>query len=376
MQHHIGRCVLGHALDEQAAEFGAGQLAQRGELQPLRTRQRQQLLDACDLLRRVERHVADLEDRLEARAARHESGVAGNLDAPRLGTGTLMSSASRHIASFSLAAICAAFTTGSTFAAAPQVKTQAPGYYRVMLGDFEITALSDGTVQLPVDKLLTNTRPGQVDKALKQSFLKAPLDTSVNGYLVNTGSKLVLIDTGAASLFGPTLGNLIANLKAAGYQPEQVDEIYITHMHADHVGGLMAGDKLAFPNATVRADQHDADFWLSKENLDKAPADAKGFFQGAMASLNPYVTAGKFKPFDGNTDLVPGIKAMAARGHTPGHSTCVVESQGQKLVLWGDLMHVAAVQFAQPAVTIQFDTDSKAAAAQRKLAYADAAKQG
>ncbi len=287
-----------------------------------------------------------------------------------------MSSASRQFVSLALAAVCAAFTTGSTFAAAPQVKTQAPGYYRVMLGDFEITALSDGTVQLPVDKLLTNTRPGQVDKALKQSFLKAPLDTSVNGYLVNTGSKLVLIDTGAASLFGPTLGNLIANLKAAGYQPEQVDEIYITHMHADHVGGLMAGDKLAFPNATVRADQHDADFWLSKENLDKAPADAKGFFQGAMASLNPYVAAGKFKPFDGNTDLVPGIKAMAARGHTPGHSTYLVESQGQKLVLWGDLMHVAAVQFAQPSVTIQFDTDSKAAAAQRKLAYADAAKQG
>ena len=287
-----------------------------------------------------------------------------------------MSFASRQILSLALTAVGAAFTAGSSFAAAPQVKTQAPGYYRVMLGDFEITALSDGTVQLPVDKLLTNTRPGQVDKALKHDFLKAPLDTSVNGYLVNTGSKLVLIDTGAASLFGPTLGNLIANLKAAGYQPEQVDEIYITHMHADHVGGLMAGDKLAFPNATVRADQHDADFWLSKANLDKAPADAKGFFQGAMASLNPYVAAGKFKPFDGNTELVPGVKAMAARGHTPGHATYLVESQGQKLVLWGDLMHVAAVQFAQPSVTIQFDTDTKAAAAQRKLAYADAAKQG
>ena len=291
-----------------------------------------------------------------------------------------MSHASRQISSLALTAVFAAalsaFAASSTFAAAPQVKTQAPGYYRVMLGDFEITALSDGSVKLPVDKLLTNTRPGQVDKALKRDFLKAPLDTSVNGYLVNTGSKLVLIDTGAATLFGPTLGNLLTNLKAAGYQPEQVDEIYITHMHADHVGGLMAGDKLAFPNATIRADQHDADFWLSKDNMDKAPADAKGFFQGAMASLNPYVAAGKFKPFDGDTDLVPGIKAMAARGHTPGHSTYLVESQGQKLALWGDLMHVAAVQFAQPSVTIQFDTDSKAAAAQRKRAYADAAAQG
>ena len=275
-----------------------------------------------------------------------------------------------------LAAIAgAAFLLGSAHAAAPQVKTQ-PGYYRVMLGDFEITALSDGTVALPVDKLLTNTSPAQVGKGLASSFLKAPVETSVNGYLINTGTKLVLVDTGAAGLFGPTLGNLVANLKAAGYQPEQVDEVYITHMHPDHVGGLMAGDRPVFPNAVVRADQHDADFWLSAANLEKAPADAKGFFQGAQASLNPYVAAGKFKPFNGSTELVPGIKAVAAPGHTPGHSIYVVESKGQKLVLWGDLMHVAAVQFAHPSVTIQFDTDGKAAAVQRKKAYVEAAKQG
>lgn len=261
-------------------------------------------------------------------------------------------------------------------AAAPLVKASAPGYYRMMLGDFEITALSDGTVLLPVNKLLTNTTPAKVDAALAKVHLKSPLETSVNGYLINTGAKLVLVDTGAAGLFGPTLGNLLANLKAAGYQPEQVDEIYITHMHPDHVGGLMAGDKLAFPNAVVRADQPDADFWLSQANLDKAPADSKGFFQGAMASLNPYVKAGKFKPFSGNTDLVPGIKAVASHGHTAGHSIYVVESKGEKLVLWGDLMHVAAVQFADPAVTIQFDSDSKSAAVERKKAYAEAARQG
>ena len=261
-------------------------------------------------------------------------------------------------------------------AGAPMVKTSAPGYYRMMLGDFEVTALSDGTVNLPVDKLLTNTQPGKVTTALKQSFLKAPVETSVNAYLINTGNQLVLVDTGAAGLFGPTLGKLIGNLKAAGYQPEQVDAVVITHMHADHVGGLMAGEHRVFPNATVHADQHDADFWLSQANMDKAPAESKGFFQGAMASLNPYVSAGKFKPFNGDTELVPGIKAQASRGHTPGHSTYVVESKGEKLVLWGDLMHVAAVQFANPAVTIAFDTDSKAAAVQRQKAYADAAKNG
>jgi glyoxylase-like metal-dependent hydrolase (beta-lactamase superfamily II) len=245
-----------------------------------------------------------------------------------------------------------------------------------MLGDFEVTALSDGVVALPVEKLLTNTKPEKTLKALQKHHLSTPTATSVNGYLINTGSKLVLIDTGAATLFGPTLGRLANSLKAAGYSPEQVDEVYITHMHGDHVGGLMSGDQLAFPNAIVRADQHDADFWLSQANMDKAPAEAKGGFQGAMASINPYVKAGKFKTFNGDTELVPGVKAVAARGHTPGHSVYLVESKGQKLMLWGDLMHVAAVQFENPTVTISFDSDSKAAMAQRLKAYADAAKQG
>lgn len=268
-----------------------------------------------------------------------------------------------------------ALSVNTAYAAAPLVKTAAPGFYRTMLGDFEVTAISDGTVQLPVDKLLTNTTPAKVNQALAKLHQHSPLDTSVNAYLINTGSKLVLIDAGAGALFGPTLGKMQANLKAAGYQPEQVDEIYITHMHPDHVGGLMDGEKMVFPNAVVRADQHDVDFWLNQANLDKAPQDSKGFFQGAMASLNPYVKAGKFKAFDGATELVPGIKAIPAHGHTAGHSIYKIESKGQTLVLWGDLMHVAAVQFANPSVTIQFDTDSKAAAVERKKGYADAAQQ-
>ena len=95
-----------------------------------------------------------------------------------------------------------------------------------------------------------------------------------------------------------------------------------------------------------------------------------------MASVNPYVQAGKFKSFEGNTDLVPGIKAVVTHGHTPGHSLYVVESKGQKMVFWGDLMHAASVQFPNPAVTIKFDVDSKTAAVARKNEFAQAAKQG
>ena len=261
-------------------------------------------------------------------------------------------------------------------AEAPMVKTQAPGFYRMPLGDFEVTALSDGTAKLPMGKLLIHSQPSKVKKALERNFLGETVDTSVNAYLVNTGSKLVLIDSGAAGLFGPTLGNLLANMRAAGYQPEQVDEVYITHMHGDHVGGLMAGGNRAFPKATVRIDKRDTDFWLSEANMRAAPADAKDFFQGAMASANPYLAAGKLKTFEGNTELVPGVRAQSTYGHTPGHTIYVVESKGEKLVLIGDLMHVAAVQFENPAVTIEFDTDQKAAARQRMQAFADAAKSG
>jgi glyoxylase-like metal-dependent hydrolase (beta-lactamase superfamily II) len=265
-------------------------------------------------------------------------------------------------------------TTG--WAGAPQVKGQAPGWYRMMLGDFEITALSDGSVTLPVDKRLTNTSPARVQSALSKAYLKAPLETSVNGYLINTGSKLVLIDAGAAKLFGPTLGDLVNNLKASGYQPEQVDEIYITHLHADHVGGVAADGQMVFPNAIIRTDKREGEFWLSKDNLDKAPEAMKGFFRGAQASMKPYVDAGKYKPFDGAAELVPGIKAVSAYGHTPGHTVYQIESKGHKLMVWGDLMHVAAVQFPEPSVTIQFDSDSKRAMPQRQKAYADAAKNG
>jgi glyoxylase-like metal-dependent hydrolase (beta-lactamase superfamily II) len=263
----------------------------------------------------------------------------------------------------------------ASHAAAPQVKTQAPGYYRMMLGDFEVTVLNDGTLSLPAS-VMTNTTEAETEKALARNFQKSPFDASDNAFLINTGAKLVLIDTGSGSLMGPTAGNLLMNLKAAGYRPEQIDEVYLTHMHPDHAGGLMAEGKLAFPNAVLRANQREADFWLSQANLDKSPAAMKDFFKGAMASVNPYIAAGKFKPFDGDAQLVPGIAAIAAPGHTPGHSIYLIESRGQKMALWGDLVHVAAVQFSEPSVTIQFDVDSQSASMRRQHADADAAKAG
>lgn len=260
-------------------------------------------------------------------------------------------------------------------AAAPQAKTPTPGVYRIMLGSFEVTALSDGVIRLPADKLLLNTTPQQIAAGLAERHQSLPVVTSVNAYLINTGDKLVMIDSGAGQLLGDGLGKLVDNLRAAGYQPEQVDEIYLTHMHPDHLGGLTHDGKAVYPNAVVRAASQDADFWLSAERLKQAKAQNKGNFEKAMAAIKPYQAAGHFKPFNGDGELSPSIAAFAAHGHTPGHSVYQVTSQGKKLLLLGDLIHVAAVQMPHPKVAISFDSDAKAAVAQRLRVFSDSARQ-
>jgi glyoxylase-like metal-dependent hydrolase (beta-lactamase superfamily II) len=276
-----------------------------------------------------------------------------------------------------LLAAAAACALGLLAAAAPagspHVKTQAPGYYRMMLGDFEVTTLSDGTFPMKAADLLTNVTRKQLEEDLDRSFLTDPIEESVNGFLINTGTKLVLVDTGAGAFYGPTVGKLLKNLEASGYRPEQVDEIYVTHMHPDHIGGLVADGKRVFPNAVVRAAQAEGDYWLSKAKMEAAPKESQDSFQIAMKALAPYVATHRYRPFQGDVELVPGVRAVAAPGHTPGHTLYVIESGGQKLLLWGDLMHVAAAQFPDPGVTIRFDVDSASAAEQRRKVFADAA---
>ena len=147
----------------------------------------------------------------------------------------------------SMASLGAELVFSPALAAAPMQKVQS-GYLHVMVGKFEVTAISDGTVDLPIEKLLKE--PVNVTKtALKRSFLEVPTETSDNAYLINTGEKLILVDTGAGQLFGPTLGKLASNVRAAGYELDQIDDIVLTHLHPDHVGGLMANGQRAFPKA-------------------------------------------------------------------------------------------------------------------------------
>ena len=171
------------------------------------------------------------------------------------------------------------------------------------------------------------------------------------------------------------MGKVADNLRTAGYQPEQVTEVYLTHMHGDHLGGLVDNGELVFPNATVYANKREADYWLDKNNLDAAPDSAKRTFQAVQTAVVPYIDAGRFQTFSGNTQMSPGIRAEELLGHTPGHTAYVVESRGQTLMLWGDIIHVAAVQFANPAITLSFDSDKAAAANSRQQILPVAAKQ-
>ncbi|HEY1393935.1 MAG TPA: MBL fold metallo-hydrolase [Methylibium sp.] len=276
----------------------------------------------------------------------------------------------RALLAFGLAAVALSAQAG-----APLQKSQVPGWYRVMVGDFEVTALYDGYIDLDPKALLKFTHPGEIERGMARAYEPGPqVQTSVNAFLVNTGSQLILVDTGAAKAFGPALGFLVDNLKASGYDPAQVDLILLTHLHGDHVNGVLSPEgQIAFPNAKVMVSAPESAFWLSDAMKQQAPKEAQPFFDMAQKAAAPYQAAGRWTLFEPNAQIAPGVKAVAT-GHTPGHSSYLFESKGQQLLVMGDMIHVGAVQFARPEVAMSFDTDNKPAIASRKLWFAKAAK--
>ena len=281
-------------------------------------------------------------------------------------------------AAFRRLAVASLFLLGSSLAVAeaPQQKTQVPGYYRLMLGQFEVTALYDGAIDLD-EKLLKNIDKRDIQRLLAREFLKGPkVQTAVNAYLVNTGNKLVLIDAGAAKLFGPSLGNIVDNLRAAGYTPEQVDTVLVTHLHGDHINGLVTPDgQRVFTNAEVWSAKADNDFWLSEAIAAQAPKDFQPFFKMSRDAAAPYLAAGKWKTFDSDRELLAGVSSVDTHGHTPGHASYLFQSGDQRLLVLGDLVHNHAVQFARPEVAFEFDNDPKQAVATRKRVFHKAARE-
>ncbi|RUO62137.1 MBL fold metallo-hydrolase [Pseudidiomarina insulisalsae] len=241
---------------------------------------------------------------------------------------------------------------------------QAPGYYHMNIGDFRITALNDGTRDMAAHRLL-HWDEEKIQAALAEHYLTSPVEGSINGFLVNTGEQQILIDTGMGDGVSPNLGQLSAHLQAAGYQLTDIDAVYITHMHGDHISGLLTDGERTFPNARLYVHERDANYWLSETEMNKAPEGRKGSFKNAMRLFAPYQNANALITFSDGQQLHDGIIVNPTPGHTPGHSVYRVESDAETMVIWGDTLHVAAVQFAHPEVTIAYDSNPDEARAQR-----------
>ena len=251
-------------------------------------------------------------------------------------------------------------------AAASQHHDQVPGFYRMKVGDLEVTALLDGAAVF--DRRWLNGKKVTMDR-VERALQEDPhlLDVGDTGFLVNTGKQLILVDAGAGTWYGGgALGRLADSLHSAGYTPEEVDRVLITHLHSDHFGGLTTQDgKRVFPNAEVFVAKAESDFWLSPEIAAKAPKDAQPFFQSAQAIAAPYIKAGKWHTFSGTETIMDGVQLVSLHGHTPGHTGYEFSSQGQKILFWGDTVHTQIVQLKHPDITVAFDIDHSAAAATR-----------
>jgi glyoxylase-like metal-dependent hydrolase (beta-lactamase superfamily II) len=254
---------------------------------------------------------------------------------------------------------------------------QAPGFFRQSVGTATVTALYDGYIGL-TPTLLKGMSATDIQTLLAKMFQKSDngIQTAVNAYLVHTGKELVLVDAGAAKCFGPTMGNIVANIKAAGYQPDDIDTVLLTHMHPDHICGLVdAGGKAVFPRATVWGAKSEAAFWLDKNIEQAAPEGNRPFFEMAQHAIAPYAQAGRFRTFAPGESLPAGFTVMPSAGHTPGHTSYLLTSANESLLIWGDIIHAHAVQLAHPEVAIEFDVTPTQAIASRKAILEQVATQ-
>jgi glyoxylase-like metal-dependent hydrolase (beta-lactamase superfamily II) len=249
-----------------------------------------------------------------------------------------MSALSRRsfLASSALAAGCAALPAPGR-AAVPAAKEQGPGVYRYRLGDTQLTALYDGIWYLPINnKFVRNASGAAVNEALAAAFL-APsvLPISFTALLVNTGAKLVLIDTGTAGQITDTAGFMNANLAAAGINPGAIDTILISHFHPDHIDGIKTkdGDKV-FANAEILVPEPEWKFWMDDGNMSRATGAVHRYFLNARRIFKDI--AKEVRPFQPGAEVAPGIVSVPAFGHTPGHTAFAIHSGNQSMLAMSD----------------------------------------
>jgi glyoxylase-like metal-dependent hydrolase (beta-lactamase superfamily II) len=244
---------------------------------------------------------------------------------------------------------------------------QIGGIYHRRVGDIVVTAISDGFLDGNLE-VLRNIDHDEARQILTDAFRPARR-TAVNAFLIYSAGRLALIETGSGNYLQPTAGKVLANIKAAGVAPADIEAVLLTHMHPDHSAGLtdMATGKPNYPNAELVMHEREPEHWFDDARMAKGnDREKKLFFQAGREQVAPYKD--RWRLFTGG-EVFPGVTALPRPGHTPGHTTFMVNSGKEQLLIWGDTVHVPEVQTARPEVCMDFDTDKDMAQASRRKVF-------
>lgn len=254
-------------------------------------------------------------------------------------------------------------------AVSPRPTAQPAGTHHLAVGDLLVTAINDGMFTGSLD-FIVNIGASEAERLQRAAFRPVPPPLTVNAFLVRRDDALVLVDTGCGTSMGPTLGSLRAHLRALGIEPATIGAILLTHLHPDHANGLVddAGAAL-FPNAEIVVHAEELDFW----HRDNLPEPAVSYVAGARAAVAPY--RDRIRVVRGG-EALPGITAVEEPGHTPGHTGWMVQSGSEELLIWGDIVHMPGIQFANPDAGMGFDVDRAQAVATRRRIMDMAATDG
>lgn len=271
----------------------------------------------------------------------------------------------RGLGAAALTGVAGGLLNGPAAAKAPMLGAPNTAFRRFKLGGFEVTIVRDGATQLsgPYPAFGADQFEEDVHELLARNHLPPKRwELPYAPVLVNTGEQLILFDAGNDAERGPGAGNLIAGMALAGYTPDQVDLVAFTHLHPDHIGCLMEGGAAQFPNARYVCGSVEYDFWAHEDRLSGDP----GMVRRARAvHENVIPLAPKFSFLRNEGEVAPGIRAIDAPGHTPGHMAFHVESEGARLLIWGDAVVHYVISFQRPDWPLQADMSNETAVATR-----------